>query len=398
MEMAMIRPVMATLIIVALLAWPVGAAASPPAVPLPSEPGFTATLRPLLEAKMKALRVPGAVVFVQVPGKGTWQATLGTANLDIDTPMRLDGHFRVGSITKTFTGTVILQLVDERKLGLDDPVAKYQPDAPNGANITIRDLLNMTSGLYNYSEDRGFNEQLDAEPGKVWDPKELLAIAFQHPPYFAPGKGFHYSNTNTVLLGLIIEQITGQPVANAFQARIFKPLGMTHTLLPKRNSAAIPDPHPEGYMFGTNVESLESTLLTGEQAAKADAAVSAPRDVTNVNPSWAWTAGAAISTLHDLQIWAKALATGTLLSPAMQQQRLRWIAAGSGPYAARYGLAIVDFNGFLGHDGQLPGFHSFMAYQPEKQATIVVLTNLYASPAGAEPSNELAKIIIEHIQ
>src|ERR671932_758815 len=102
MEMAMIGPVMATLVIVALLAWPVGVAALPPAVPLPSEPGFAATLRPLLEAKMKVLRVPGAVVFVQVPLPRTWTKTLGNANLDTGTPMRLDDHFRIGSISQTF--------------------------------------------------------------------------------------------------------------------------------------------------------------------------------------------------------------------------------------------------------------------------------------------------------
>jgi D-alanyl-D-alanine carboxypeptidase len=109
-------------------------------------------------------------------------------------------------------------------------------------------------------------------------------------------------------------------------------------------------------MFGTNVESEERPPLTGEHAAKANEMASAPDDATDMNPSWGWTGGAAISTLHDLRIWAKALATGTLLSPAMQQQRLTWIATGLAPTAANYGLAVADFNGFIGHDGQLRGF------------------------------------------
>ena len=160
-------------------------------------------------------------------------------------------HFRIGSITKTFTGTVILQLVDEGKLRLDDPIAKYQPEVPNGANITIRQLLQMTSGLFNYTDDPAWNQALDANRQRVWSPQELVAIALAHPPYFAPGTDFHYSNTNTVLLGLIIEQITGNNVADEFARRIFTPLGMRETVMPPPTMAAIPDPHPRGYLYGT---------------------------------------------------------------------------------------------------------------------------------------------------
>jgi D-alanyl-D-alanine carboxypeptidase len=290
-----------------------------------------------------------------------------------------------------------LQLVDEGKLRLDDPVGKYQPEVPNGANITIRQLLNMSSGLFNYSEDKSFNQTLDRDPGKVWNPKDLIAISFQHPPYFAPGQGWHYSNTNTVLLGMIIEQISGMPVEDVFQQRIFKPLGMDSSSLPKRTSSAIPNPHPHGYMFGTNVESLEAPPLTPEQAAQTDAAAGTPNDVTMANPSWGWTAGAAISTLHDLKIWAKALATGTLLRAATQKERLSWIPIGASPAAAKYGLAITNIHGFLGHNGQLPGFQSFMGYLPQKGATIVVLTNLYAAPDGSGPADQLAAIIMKEL-
>ena len=213
--MVMTRRAVVLLVILALLALPASAATG-------SSGGSSlqATLQPLIEARMKELRVPGAVVFVQVPGKGAWEATLGIGDLATKAPMRLDDHFRIASITKTFTGTAVLQLVDEGKLRLDDPVAAYQPEVPNGANITIRHLLNMTSGLYDYGDDKSFNEKIDAEPGKVWNPKDLLAIAFQHQPYFALGKGIHYSNTNYILLGLIIEQITGRPVEHVFHDRI----------------------------------------------------------------------------------------------------------------------------------------------------------------------------------
>lgn len=355
---------------------PSAGTATPTAVP-----AFVATLRPRLEAQMKHLGVPGAIFLVQAPGKGVWTAALGISDVAANAPMTLDEHMRVGSITKTFTGTVILQLVDEGRLKLDDPAAKYQPQTPNGAHITIRELLNMTSGLFNYTEDDGFDKALLAQPARVWQPSELLAIAFQHPAYFAPGAGFHYSNTNTILLGLIAEQITGEPLAQAVQQRILAPLGMRSTSLPQATSAAIPVPHPQGY----------ASTASGECPAAHDALPAGPRglpnglcNVTSVNPSWAWAAGSAISTLSDLRVWAKALATGALLHPATQKQRLTWSQMGT---VGSYGLAIFDVQGFLGHNGALPGFQSFMGYRPGQAAMVIVLTNLDQATTCTPASN-----------
>lgn len=359
-----------------------------------TEPAFVAKLRPVLLAEMQRMHVPGAIIYINDPAQGFWTATLGTSNLATGAPMQVNSFMRIGSITKTLTATVILQLVDEGKLRLEDPVGKYQPEVPNGGNITIRELLNMSSGLFNYTEDKGLNQTFDNDPGKVFSPDELIAIGFQHPPYFAPGKGYHYSNTNYVLLGMIIEQLTGMKVEDVFQQRIFQPLGMNSSSLPKRASAVIPDPHPQGYMFGTNVQGLEAPPLTPEQAARVDAAAGTPNNVTTMNPSWAWTAGSAISTLGDLQIWAQALATGKLLSAATQQERLSWITVAPG---LKYGLGIAEFNGFIGHNGQIPGYQSFMAYQPQKGATIIVLTNLFASPSGTEPADLLARVIMKEV-
>jgi D-alanyl-D-alanine carboxypeptidase len=350
------------------------------ATPTVGVPAFAAKLQPLLEAKMQQLRIPGAIIYVDDLGQGSWTTTLGTSDLATKAPMNVNSHMRIGSITKTFTATVILQLVDEGKLGLDDPVVKYLPQVPNGANITIRELLNMTSGLFNYSNDEGFQQALVADPGKVWDPKELVSIAFRHQPYFAPGQGLHYTNTNYILLGMLIEQITGMPVEKAFQQRIFTPLGMDGSSLPPRISSAIPDPHPHGYALA------ETLGRTG-----------APLDVTGWSPSWAWTAGSAISTLHDLKIWTKTLATGQLLSAATQKERLSWVpykgVSWIGHDTVAYGLGLADFGGVIGHNGEVPGFQSFMGYQPQKGATIVVLTNLYVAPDGSSPADDLEKVI-----
>ena len=356
--------VLALLVCLVLSTWAVSSPvqAAPTREPAKSPP-FAAKLKPLLLAKMQQLQILGALVYVNVPGQGSWTTALGRADLTTHAPPDLQGYYRIGSITKTMVATVVLQLVQAGKLGLNDPIGRYFPQVPNGSHITIREVLNMTSGLFDYSTDETFVQTLVTHPHKVWNPKDLLAIAFQHPPYFAPGQDIHYSNTDYILLGLLIEQLTHRPVAKVLQQRIFAPLDMDHTSLPPRSSAALPSPHPHGYIFLTpNV----------------------PTDVTNWNPSWGWTAGSAISTLHDLNIWAKALATGTLLSPAMQRQRLTFVpfTIDGQPlfwlgHRVGYGLGIIDFAGMIGHAGDLPGYSSFVGYDPQKHATIVVLANNY---------------------
>src|SRR5581483_622324 len=189
--------------------WRAASAQSSTAMSDSAEPAYASALRPQLVQLLQTLLVPSAAVIVRSPRLGDWSATFGTRQLGGAQPVTLADHVRIGSNTKPMTGTVILQLVDEDALSLDDPVSKYRPDVPNGDQITITQLLNMRSGLYNYSESAEFNQALDDTPNRVWKPHDLLAIAFQQPPYFAPGTGYHYSNTNTVLLGLIIEQLTG---------------------------------------------------------------------------------------------------------------------------------------------------------------------------------------------
>ena len=327
---------------------------------------------------MKEMQVPGAAIFVQSTATGAWTTGLGVSDVTTREAVTPQQHFRIGSITKTFTSTVILQLVGEGKLRLDDPVAKYQPEVPDGNAITLRELLAMRSGLYNYSDTPEFSQALIAQPERVWTPQELLTIAFKHPPYFAPGKDFHYSNTNFILLGLLIEQITHHPVERELQQRIFTPLGMSHTQLPPRPVATLPTPFAQGYAF--------DTMLSASAGAQKKLL-----NVTGWNPSWGWTAGSAISALPDMQIWAQALATGKLLSPAMHKEQITWSSTIA--EKVRYSLGIADFAGFIGHNGQIPGYQAFMGYRPETKQTIVVLTNLYAAPDGAGPADTLAKTI-----
>ncbi|MEP7160432.1 MAG: serine hydrolase domain-containing protein [Dermatophilaceae bacterium] len=363
-----------------------------------SVPKYAATLQEKIPAVMKANAIPGTVVLIKSPKQGDWSGTFGTAVIGEKVPMSLTDYFRVGSNTKTMTSTIILQLVQENKLSLDDPISKFRPDVPNGQNITIAQLSEMRSGLYSYSFDPGFNATLDKDPSKAWTPDELLAIAFSHPADFPPGQQYEYSNTNIVLLGTVIEKLTGMSASEAFQKRIFDPLGLTHSSLPVNTDSLIPNPHAQGYQFGTNVETIGSYAVPAAQLPAALDGTLKPIKQTDANPSWTWTAGGAISTPDDLAVYVKALVHGGLLNAKTQKLRLDSIqptvpgqASGVG-----YGLGLAQFApGVLGHDGQIPGYSTFMVYNTTTDDTIIIGTNLAASPVdGQGAAVVVAKTII----
>jgi D-alanyl-D-alanine carboxypeptidase len=338
-------------------------------------------------------------VLVRSPELGDWATTMGTRTWHGTEPVTLADHVRVGSNTKTWTATVILQLVDEGRIALDDPVSRYRPDVPNGEDITIAQLLDMTSGLANYTTDLGLNEQMDSNPGRVWDPEELLAIGLAEPPAFPPGEGFLYSNTNYVLLGVIIEQLTGVPVEQAFQDRIFDPLELGETSFPARTDASIPQPHPQMYTFGTNVETIDSLVLPPEVQAAARAGTLEPMDVTDANPSWGWTAGAGISTAPDLADYVEGLVDGDLLGPQLQQQRIASVQPldPDDPASPGYGLGLASFGPVYGHSGELPGTNSFMGHDPVRDITVVTWASTAPAPNGEGPAVELAKAVIAEL-
>jgi D-alanyl-D-alanine carboxypeptidase len=362
------------------------------------QPAYAGTLQRQIPRLMKANAIPGVVVLIKSPSRGNWSRAFGTAVIGEHVPMSLRDSFRIGSNTKTMTSTVILQLAQDHKLKLNDSISKFVSGVPNGQNITIAELSEMRSGLYSYSFDPGFNATLDNQPGKAWSPRELLRIAFAHPADFAPGTQYEYSNTNIVLLGLVIQKLTGMPAAQAFQRRIFAPLGMKHTFLPTRTERLIPAPHAQGYQFGTNVATINSYALPPAQLPAALSGRLKPINDTNANPSWAWTAGGAISTPADLARYVKALVGGGLLDKRMQRLRLHSIRPTvPGQHSGvGYGLGIAQFApGIIGHDGQIPGYSSFMVYDTKTHDTIIVAANLAASPvSGQGAAVVVAKTII----
>lgn len=354
---------------------------------------------PLVHGVMSALAVPAVVVDVRM-GDTSWRKAFGVRALGADDPVTIEDYFRVGSTTKTMVGTIAWQLASEGVLALDDPVSKYRDDVPGGNAITLAQLLDMSSGLFSYNEVPAVARAMDATPERVWKPEELLRLAFSQPAYFAPGAGFRYSNTNTVLLGVILEQITGTPIRTLFADRVFGPLGLSHTSFPAAGDAALPTPSPRGYLYGTNESALISPVLTGDELTAVRAGTLRPTDVTELDPSWIWAAGGAVSTAADLTAYVRELVSGTRLldAPALRRRLASAEPVDRGdPAALHYGSGLEAFGPMLGHDGAIPGFQTFMGYDPVSDLSVIVLCTVRDGPEGGRPANEIAYGIVRSL-
>jgi len=357
----------------------------------------------MVDRTAKELLIPGAVVLLRTP-QGEFTVTYGTTLLGATTPPRPDTHFRIASNTKTMTAAVIVMLAQEGKLNFDDPVSKYVPGVPNGDKITIAELLKMRSGLYSYDDDPGFWAILDHDPTKVWSPAEVLEIAFKHSPYLPPGTDFHYSNANYALLGLIAEKIDGKPLASCFQDRLFGPLGLKDTLLPASTSNSLPDPYSHGYLYGgCSFSNLVNKPYPSDLQAAARAGTLKPDDCTSQNPSYATAAGGVISTANDLATWIQALVGGKVLNADYQRQWLDSVQLEdpSKPDGLKYGYGITQLrwgaNAVYFHGGEMPGFNSFMGYDPASKMTLVVWTNLTVSLDRKVTANALMLKVLDQI-
>ncbi|CAN5348859.1 N/A [soil metagenome] len=313
--------------------------------------------------------LPGVNLLVSFDDGEIHTATAGVSSIELDTPLSLDDRFRIYSITKTFTAIITLQLVEERLITLDDVVPQWLDDAEVLAiqdiqNISIRQLLTHTSGIYDYFDDESpfltdafFGPTADWS--RVWTPQELLAYAggSKVTPYFAPGLGQHYSNSNYILLGLIIEQATGNTFATELNTRILDPLELTSTA------------------FEGDLPAVTSTV-DGYHLIDAEVL-----NVTSANLSWAWTAGGVTSTVGDLARFADAVFTGSLLKPDSFNEMFAFegtsddVTEGMGVFSVE-----TPYGQVIGMDGESAGFSSFMFRIPDAEVTIVALANL--APGG----------------
>jgi D-alanyl-D-alanine carboxypeptidase len=305
--------------------------------------------------------VPGIVISVWVKDKNfSYAVARGKADISTGRALKVNDLFRIGSITKTFVITVLLQLVDEGKISLDDKLSKFYPDYPDANKVTIRMLGNMSSGIFNYLEDIDFNNLLASEPLHEYLPADLVNYGKAHPYYFEPGAAFHYTNTATTIVGMIIEKLTGNKLENEVKTRIIDKLNLKNTFFPTDRFM------PAGFSCskGYTIESL--------QDFKADV-------TEKYSNSWLWAAGGMISNAEDLKIWAEALAEGKLISANMQKERLITVSPcfeGVPIYdKAKYGLGIMNVQGFIGHGGDILGYHTYMTYDPVRKAGAIVLLN-----------------------
>ncbi|GAA1621504.1 serine hydrolase domain-containing protein [Catellatospora bangladeshensis] len=328
----------------------------------------TGTLRPQLEA-ITAAGMPG--VFAQAAdGRRRESAAAGVADVTTGAPTTPGMRHRVGSITKTFTATVLLQLVGEGRLRLDAPIGRYLPDHA-AAGVTVRMLLNHTSGIADYDHVIfATDASLEENRHRTFAPAELAAIGLQQPRTGEPGAAWAYSNTNYVLAGMILERITGRTVAHEIDKRIIRPLDLRHTYLPG-TAIRIRGPHAAAYIpwYG-------GVLL----------------DFADYNMSWAWAAGELVSTTGDLNTFYRALLTGRLLRPALlaqMQTTVPWVPGA--PEYGGYGLGLysnlLSCGLVWGHDGLVLGHSAISWHTADGRRQVTVAQNMthYVAPGQPDP-------------
>jgi D-alanyl-D-alanine carboxypeptidase len=315
---------------------------------------------------------PGVYVLVQ-NGSRTTAVSAGYGNRARRTPMRAPDRFRVGSVTKTFVASVVMQLVAEHKVGLDDTVAQWLPGVvPNGKHIEVRQLLNMQSGLFDFLNDGDrvvTDTMLSGDFRHKWTPLELVRISTKHPPNFAPGRGWRYCNTCYVLLGLIVEKATGHSIGDEIEGRILRPNRLSATRF--ETTAQIAGPHTHGY------------ARIGKRLV----------DATNIDPSYGWSAGAVTSTAADIARFYRRLLSGRIVPHALLREMAPTIPIGGG---ARYGYGLASLplpcGPAWGHDGGAPGYRTFALTSPDGTRQAVVFANLdeeSLTPRAQTALNEL---------
>ena len=374
---------------------PPSLASTPPASPAPSasaspsgpvlgDLSSAARLGLDLQASLDRLRardaIPGVSATVIFPDGSTWRGVSGLSNVAAGTQVTPETAFAVGSISKTFLAALILDLVDEGKLRLDAPARQYLPTLPIDRAITIRQLLDHTSGLYDFFFKPGIDHALRADRTAVWLPSKTFRYVGK--PYFKPGAGWHYSNTNYLVLGLIAEQVGGASVARQLRERYFQPLALGQTFyeVDERPRSAV----AHAYRFAGSKRTLPPIDLA---------------DGTGVTPfrsvvTAAGAAGSIASTSSDIARWAHALYSGQVLDAATLDLMIG-DAKATALLKARvpYGLGVqeVFVSGFqtLGHSGRLLGSQGVVRYFPDTGLTIAVLTN----QNRADPSKILGELL-----
>jgi len=347
------------------------------------------TLKNALQLKLdewhKAGSFPGATLGVVLANGESFGLAVGVSDRETKKPMMPNDRMLAGSVGKTFAAATALQLIKEGKIGLDDRIEKYlgtEPwfsRLPNARDITVRQLMNHTSGLVRYEFKEQFTKDLTANPTKVWKPAELVAYLLDEKPPFEAGKGWDYSDTNYIVLGMIIEKVTGRKFYDEANRRLLKPLKLTGT---------IPQDGPrlkgvvQGYAGSNNpFGGTDAMMVNGKFA---------------INPQFEWTGGGYASTAQDLARWAKMIYEGKAFSPELLPQVLEGVAAPMLGRETKYGLGVIirkTSSGLsYGHSGFFPGYMTDMMYFPEQKVAVAVQVN---TSVGRDLGKPLGRVLVE---
>ena len=300
--------------------------------------------------------IAGLVFGMWVDGKEVLTGALGEQVPGV--PTTRDVHFRLGNTAETIMGTLLLRMVDEGKVRLDEPVSKWYPNLPEADQVTLQMLGSNTTGYADYATTQEFNTRLHANPFQHWQPDELLDIAMRQPTLFPPGTSWAFSDTNTMLLGQILEKVSGKPYADLVKAQILDPVGMANTSYP--STSAIPDPVLHSY--------------TNERGMYEEATFWSPSDFPNN--------GSVVTTLADLGKWTRALGKGTLLSKRSYDLQVGDQNVGLGPLTAdfHYGVGVAYAKGWIFTNPQFDGYTGVIGYLPAKKTAVVVASTF--APKG----------------
>jgi D-alanyl-D-alanine carboxypeptidase len=336
----------------------------------------------------KAGSFPGATLGVVLANGESFGLAVGFSNRETRTSMKPTDRMLAGSVGKTFAAATALQLVKEGKIGLDDKIEKYVgsegwfSSLPNAKDITVRQLMNHTSGLVRYEFKEQFTKDLTANPEKVWKPAELVAYLFGEKAPFEAGKGWDYSDTNYIVLGMIIEKVTGRKFYDEANRRLLKPLKLTDT---------IPQDGPrlkgvvQGYAGPNNPFGGTDTMIVDGKFV--------------INPQFEWTGGGYASTAHDLARWAKMIYEGKAFSSDLLPQVLDGASAPMLGRETKYGLGVIirktTVGTSYGHSGFFPGYMTDMMYFPEHKVAIAVQVN---TSVGRSLGKPLSRVLVEAME
>lgn len=308
----------------------------------------------IFEEVMQKESIPGILACVWNDGYETLLITKGKADTASGRDVKNNDSFRIASNTKMFTAMAVLMLADQKKIALDEKLSKYLPDIPHAEKVSIRQLADHTAGYHNYTAVNSFGLAVMANPLKKWTPQELIDVIKDKPLDFVPGEKYNYSNTGYIILGMLVEKVSGVKWENFITEKILKPLMMNDTYCPL-------DSNMSGeYMNGYVVEGTRAVQIT-------------------VDPSVAWAAGSIVSNISDTKKWLEALRQGTLISPAMLAEQRKWIPTETGGTENSYGFGLMmSASQFIGHTGGILGYNSFMFISLDGRKCVIIIHNVQA--------------------